>query len=201
VDLGLGMAARTGATSIYGYTFAFQANTGTLWFCSDIPNSGVNTELGMMAGTSPSISFSGKFDDPFFHVAFQANTGALWMASGVPNLLPPIVSMDLGLAMAAGTSPSSSGTHVAFQGNNGTLWLASNQKPADGIDLELGMLPGTSPSCILDGAGDIYIAFQANTGHLWITKSKLNSGMDTELGMMAGTSPVIFPDSAIKVPF
>jgi hypothetical protein len=63
------------------------------------------------------------------------------------------------------------------------------------------MLPGTSPSCILDGAGDIYIAFQANTGHLWITKSKLNSGMDTELGMMAGTSPVIFPDSAIKVPF
>jgi hypothetical protein len=195
------MAPGTGATSIDGYTFAFQANTGNLWFCSDSPNSGVDTKLGMMAGTSPSMSFSGKGDDPLFHVAFQANTGTLWMGSGFPNLQPPTSSIDLALGMAPGTSPSSCGTHVAFQANTGNLWLASNQRPADGVDLKLGMLPGTSPSCTIDGAGDVYIAFQANTGNLWITKSHLNSGMDTELGMMKGTSPVIFPDSATKVPF
>ena len=37
-----------------GYEAAFQANTGFLWV---VPNgAGQNTELGMLAGTSPAIS-------------------------------------------------------------------------------------------------------------------------------------------------
>lgn len=72
------------------FGFAFQANTGNLW------NDGTDLGLGMMPGTSPSVTgLSGSE----FEVAFQANTGNLWTVGDAYN-------SDRGLGMMSGTSPA-----------------------------------------------------------------------------------------------
>jgi hypothetical protein len=50
---------------------AFQAKNSNLWIVGQDGNT--DTELGMMANTSPSIVALG------YTVAFQANTGNLWI--------------------------------------------------------------------------------------------------------------------------
>ena len=78
-----------------GYEVAFQANTSNLWVAG---SAGTRAwDLGMMAGTSPSIYAwpSGKYG-----VSFQANTGNLWLMDSTGSA----GARDLG--MMPSTSPS-----------------------------------------------------------------------------------------------
>ena len=157
---------------------AFQANTGNLWTTGAAGTADLG--LGMMAGTSPSIT---ALSGGGYQIAFQANTGNLWTTGAAGTA-------DLGLGMRAGTSPSISalggGYQVAFQANTGNLWTTG---AAGTADLGLGMMVGTSPSITALSAGGYQIAFQANTTRLWYTGSAGTA--DTGLGMMANTSPDI----------
>jgi hypothetical protein len=127
---------------------------------------------------------------PGAQMAFQANTTQLFSYSTGTG------PANLGLGMAAGTSPSvatlvNGESAMAFQANTSTLWsrLGSGAYGNTG----LGMAAGTSPSVapLLGGNEEEYVmAFQANTGTLW---KRLSSGTyaNTELGMAAGTSPSV----------
>jgi hypothetical protein len=164
--------AVTGETS---YMAVFQANTNTLWSAgTGTPD---NWGLAMAPGTSPAITnlMSGGFQ-----VAYQASTGILW-TTGTDGTYDANVfdydyltltmfqgfngdlwtsygesTVDTGLAMKAGTSPSvtalEDGTpEVAYQGSNGDLWVATrNADNGDwtGVDQGLGMMAGTSPAII-----------------------------------------------------
>src|SRR5580704_3060852 len=75
---------------------AFQANTGSLWKVRGKPPVGVDNHLGMMAGTSPSMTFS---EDLGPIIAFQANTGTLFIFSAGGGIV------DTQLPMMRGTSP------------------------------------------------------------------------------------------------
>lgn len=161
-----------------GFVFAFQANTGKLWWSASDDHS-----QGMKADTSPSIA---KVDNGY-QMAFQANTGVLVLYGNA-------VKANAGLKMMDGTSPSvcrlSDGTIVAaYQASNGNLSVWSSKTGAR--DLKLGMRKGTSP-CIAPGPNGAYrIAFQANTTSLWTYGSATGAGRDHKLGMMPGTSPSI----------
>ena len=101
--------------------------------------------LGMMAGTTPSIT---ALPGGGWQAAFQANTGNLWVI-GTDN------RGDMGLGMMAGTSPSIVATpdghwQVAFQTNTGNLWVVGKDNRGD---LQLGMMNGTSPSITMLGGG------------------------------------------------
>ena len=156
---------------------AFQANTGNLWL--DQGYIATDQELGMMAGTTPSIAV---LPSGAVVVAFQANTGNLWLEENGSGY-------DQQLGMMAGTSPSiavlpGGEVAVAFQANTGSLWLEEN---GVGTDQRLGMAAGTSPSLAALPSGGVEIAFQANTGNLWLDQNGV--GTDQQLGMMARTSP------------
>ncbi len=118
------------------FQVAFEANTGSLWtWGSDGTH---NTALGMMSGTSPSIT---ALAGGGYQVAFEANTGSLWTmgSDGTHNTA---------LGMMSGTSPSitalaGGGYQVAFEANTGSLWTMGS----DGThNTALGMMSGTSPS-------------------------------------------------------
>jgi hypothetical protein len=159
--------------------FAFQANTTSLWTVG--PLSTGDWHLGMMPGTSPSIT---NLKTGGFEVAFQANTGSLWTVGTAGN-------RDWGLGMMAGTSPSitaleGGGFEVAFQANTGNLWTAGD---AGTGDWHLGMMAGSSPSIAGLVGGGFEVAFEANTTSLWTVGDAGNR--DWQLGMMSGTSPAI----------
>ena len=74
---------------------------------------------------------------------------------------------------------------TAIQANTTGLWLAT----VGGQNLNLGLMPGTSPAITSLPGGGYQIAFQANTGALWSTGTLGTHNWN--LGMMAGTSPSI----------
>jgi hypothetical protein len=119
-----------------GFEGAFQANTGNLYTYSSASGP-ANTQQGMMAGTSPSITaVSGGYEE-----AFQANTGNLILFGAAGDI-------NTGQGMMKGTSPSiaatSNGFEVAFQANTGNLYTYSSASgPAN---TQQGMMAGTSPS-------------------------------------------------------
>ena len=159
------------------FEVAFQANTGSLYTYSP-STGGDNLNLGMMAGTSPSIAaVPGGYE-----IAFQSNTGSLY-AVGDDG------SSNLNLGMMAGTSPSIAavpgGYEIAFQSNTGSLYAVGDDGSSN---LNLGMMAGTSPS-IAAVPGGYEIAFQSNTGSLYAVGDDGSSNLN--LGMMAGTSPSI----------
>jgi hypothetical protein len=170
---------------------AFQANTTDLWTVGDAGNK--DWKLGMMPGTSPSIT---ALSGGGFEVAFQANTGDLWTVGDAGNT-------DWKLGMMKGTSPSitalpGGGFEVAFQANTTSLWTVGN---AGNKDWKLGMMPGTSPSIAALASGGFEVAFQANTTDLWTVGDAGNK--DWQLGMMKGTSPSLtaLPGSGFEVAF
>jgi hypothetical protein len=163
---------------------SFQANTGFLW--SGNPGGGaVDTQLGMLAGTSPAISGG--------QVAFQANTGFLWTRRAGGG------AVDTQLGMLAGTSPAITDGRIAFQANTGFLWTRGPDGTA--VDTRLGMLAGTSPA-IAGSTGSWKIAFQANDGFLW-TRDSNGTTINTWYGMKAGTSPAIaaLPNGGYAIAF
>src|ERR1019366_947524 len=160
-----------------GYQVAMQASTGHLFAYDPQDNAHEDANLGMGAGSSPSVA-------PGPEMAFQASTGHLYLYHPADK-----VSRDVGLGMAAGTSPAidvqpGDGYEVAFQANTGHLFVydTSGNKVTDS---GLGMAAGTSPS-VADGTE---VAFQASTGHLYLYHPADNVSRDVGLGMAARPSP------------
>ena len=117
---------------------AFQANTSDLWTADD-SFGGTNWSLGLMSGTSPSITaVNGGYE-----IAFEANTGDLWTVGTLGD-----TAWNLG--MMNGTSPSiialdgGVGFEVAVQTNTGDLWAVGAYWDTDYGGL--GMRQATSPS-------------------------------------------------------
>lgn len=166
---------------------AYQQSGGHLMILG--PKGPVDSGLGMMASTSPSIAM---LSDGSFVIAFQANTGFLWVYSSVSG------GMMLGLGMMNGTSPSvtalpNNGFEIAFQANTGHLWTYSTAgKPTD---LMMPMASGTSPSIATLPGGAVEIAFQGGTGTLWTTPGTVN-GKDSGQAMADGSSPAIAATTA-----
>jgi hypothetical protein len=159
---------------------AFQANTTSLWTVGTGNHGAWN--LGMMKGTSPSVS---DLTTGGYEVAFQANTGDLWTVGASTH-------GSWGLGVMAGTSPSiaglsTGGYEVAFQASTGSLYAVGAHNAGS---LGLGMMKGTSPAVAAQPGGGYVIAFQANTGDLYVDSSA-SGAKNLELGMMAGTSPAI----------
>lgn len=170
----LGMAKHT-SPSMATYAFAFQANTGALWVDH------TNTTLGMMAGTSPSVTPKGV-------AAFQANTGQLWV------YVPGYGGINTSQGMAPGTSPAigetaGGGWIVAFHalGSNHLItWNSAGQ----GVDTGLGVENGTSPSIASEGNG-FTVAFEgAGSKELW-TYDYTGAAINRHAAMLGGTSPSI----------
>jgi len=116
------------------------------WVASNyvLSQAGADNET-MAPGTSAS---NDDFDyDYLILTMFQGFNGDLWTSYGASTV-------DTGLAMKAGTSPSvtalEDGTpEVAYQGSNGDLWVATqNADNGDwtGVDQGLGMMADTSPA-------------------------------------------------------
>jgi len=169
------------------YAVAFQGPNGSL-HTFDFALGLLDRGLGMMAGTSPSIS--GYSAAQLYAVAFQANTGNLWTMD--PYLAPN--PQDRHLGMMAGTSPSiSTYTNeklyaVAFQANTGNLWTMDPYLAPNAQDRHLGMLSKTSPSIRTYPNKLLYaVAFQANTGTLWTLDP--SGAHETGEHMYPGTSP------------
>jgi hypothetical protein len=125
---------------------AFQGSNGHLWvvnnsyYTSGGTAGATDTGLGMMAGTSPSITglpVSG------WEVAVQANTGTLWIWG------PDSGADDIGFPMMAGTSPSIAGLtgggwELAYQASNGGLYVFNYLGSV--ANTGLAMTAGSSPS-------------------------------------------------------
>ena len=143
--------------------------------------------LGMLSGTSPSITTDGTS----FEVAVEANTDYLYTQN-----LTSSARIDTGLGMptSGGSSPAiawdPSGTgefQAAFQANTGKMWTYEvDTKTADNTGF--GMKSGSSPS--ISGSLDYgyELAFQANTGVLWYWHSNGNTQINTGITMEANPS-------------
>ena len=168
-----------------GFSFkaVFQANNNLLsGFESD--GSNFTTMLGMMSGTSPSVT---TLADGTFEAAFEANNDHLALS----HLGGGTLSTHEG--MLQGTSPSiaalpGGGWIAAFQANNDHLFLFDSSQVV--TDTGLGMDPGTSPAIAIQSDGSYRVVFQANNGHLAGYNSS-GSNFTATAGMMAGTSPSI----------
>jgi hypothetical protein len=189
-------------TDLYGggYEVAFQANTGHLWSVGSGGGSDNHGDwgLGMMAGTSPAITYQADG----YEVAFQANTGNLWTAG-------PAGTRNWGLGMMAGTSPAitsllDGGYEMAFQANTGDLWSWGSGGGADhhgnwGLGMWDGTNPtitgpaGTSPAITGLAGGGYEMAFQAaGTGDLWTVGAGGGSDNHGDWGLQMGiSSPAI----------
>jgi hypothetical protein len=108
--LDLGMAAGTSPSAYLGVgaqgLIAFQASvTDELWYYDTYIGSGYDTGLGMDQGSSPSVlpdeDLTDGADGLFYEIMFEANTDYLYAYDTEDN-----GSMNLGLGMSSGTSPS-----------------------------------------------------------------------------------------------
>lgn len=138
--------------------------------------------LHVMSGTNPSLYNVGSD----YEGAYQGTNGDLWVVD------PAGTATDLGLGMAAGTSPSittTGGTSftVAFQANTGQLWLYRSQTGA--ASLNLPMAPGTSPSATLTRSG-VAVAYTGQNGKLAVFDPVLGFG-GYNAPVAPGTSPAI----------
>lgn len=160
---------------------AFQANTGSLWADGNL--GAANFGLGMMPGTSPSVT---ALAGGGYQIAFQANTGSLWTAGSLGT-------RDLQAGMMAGTSPSitalpDGGYEIAFQANTGSLWTTGT---TGSQDWQMGMMAGTSPSIGFVPQKGVIVAFQANTRQLWLVGPGADYPGSTYEPMAPGTSPSV----------
>lgn len=187
INTGLNMSAGTSpgiaAAPGGGFEVAYQGNLGSLCVYTG-PNGGggISLNLGMMAGSSPSIA--ALADGGGYEIAFQANTGYLWEVGAVDDGATAYTLMST-------TSPSitalgSAGFEVAFQSASGHL--AETGSTDTGVT-SLGMMQGTDPAITELTGGGFEVAFQADTGVLWEVGAVDLGAVNR--GMMAGTSPAI----------
>lgn len=158
IDLHVAMAPGTSPTitrpTSGGYTIYFQGVNGDLWYAystgGDFPVGIGDCGVAMAPGASPASAANGGFPD----AAFEGRNGDLWKTT-------PQGPIDVGVAMAAGTTPSFTqwayfgGYIIAVHGANGDLWSASNigayGAPTSVGDLGPALAPGSSPSVITSG--------------------------------------------------
>jgi cell wall-associated NlpC family hydrolase len=98
-----------------GYQIAFQANTSNLWVTGAAGTA--DTGLGMMAGTSPSIT---ALPNGGYQILFQANTGEMWRYSPQTGIAP------VGLGMMVGTSPAVAALTTAVISSGSTVTIPSS---------------------------------------------------------------------------
>jgi hypothetical protein len=181
------------------YVIAFQDDNGNLRTHPE-DDQLTHLQLGMTPGTSPSVTWANGGNN--YVIAFQEYTGSLETYASFDFRFP----WD-GSVVLRGTSPST--THVwlppVLPGGDGfedARWAWQNRDGllrSNGFDLhlaglQLGMMPGTSPSITrLNEGGDsrYQIAFQANTGVLWTYTGPNGDWDDSGRAMLAGTSPSI----------
>ncbi len=166
------------------YEAAYQGTDGHLWVADPV-GTATDTGLGMMAGTSPSITATGGTT---FTVAFQANTGYLWIYSSETG------GRSVGLAMALNTSPSatltSAGVAIAYVDPNGKLSVFD---PATGYGgFGAPVAAGTSPAITyIPGLADGYRITYQGTDHQARTADSSGVQSATLLTAAPGTSPAI----------
>jgi hypothetical protein len=166
------------------YEAAYQGTDGHLWVV-DPAGTATDTGLGMMAGTSPSITATGGTT---FTVAFQANTGQLWSYSTETG------GRSVGLAMALNTSPSatltSAGVAIAYVDPNGKLSVFD---PATGYGgFGAPVAAGTSPAITyIPRLADGYRITYQGTDHQVRTADSSGVQSATLLTAASGTSPAI----------
>lgn len=166
------------------YEAAYQGTDGHLWVV-DPAGTATDTELGMMAGTSPSITATGG---TAFTVAFQANTGQLWIYSAETG------GRSVGLAMASSTSPSatltSAGVAIAYVDPNGKLSVFDPVTGYGGFGAPVAA--GTSPAITyIPGLADGYRITYQGTDQQVRTADSSGVQSATPLTAAPGTSPAI----------
>ncbi len=167
----------------FAFKAVFEANNDLLaGFGSD--GSNFTTTLGMMAGTSPSVT---TLADGTFEAAFEANTGHLALSHLGGGTLSTHEGMLPGTNPAIAALPGG-GWIAAFQANDNHLFLFDSGQHA--TDTGLGMAPGTSPAIAIQSNGTFRVVFEANNDLLAGYNSS-GSHFTTTAGMKAGTSPSI----------
>ena len=138
-----------------------------------------NWNLGMAAGTSPSVT---ALPGGGYEIAFQSSGGQLWTVGSAGWI-------NWGVGLAARTSPSiaalpGGGYEIAFHAAGGQLWTVG----AGGwADWNVGLAAGTSPSISGLARGGFEVAFVGADGQLWTVGA--GGWSDWHLGVAAGTSP------------
>jgi hypothetical protein len=180
----LGTGVQSASASSFYFKAVFQANNGYLAFYNSSGSNGT-TSLGMMAGTSPTVT---QLADGTYEAAFEADNDTLAMSHIGGGWSGTTLGMDSGSSPAIASLPGG-GFVVAFQDNDHQLYLFEsngNQK----INVGLGMYPGTGPAIAVQSDGSFRVLFEANNGLLAGYNSS-GSNFTTGYGMMAGTSPSI----------
>ena len=196
--------------------FAFQANTGMLWY-TPLPNSeGVDTENPVVDGSSPVIA---ALSNNSFEIAYNTPGGVGLYGVGTGSL-----TMFTGMSAEGTTSPAiaaesaGAGWEVAWDGQNGAdqpsyLWtFASSQYPGgSGTNTGVEMEPGTSPSIAALSTGGYVIAFEDTSGELAFYDTAAggspgataDTANDLSYGVQSGTSPAVAanPDGGWQIAF
>ena len=147
-----------------GTETAFQGINSDLFTTG--PDGLTDTHLGMMPGTSPSITaLSGaQLASGGFETAFQANNSELWTVGAGGD-------KDWHLGMMAATSPSISGTRdggfeTAFQANTGQLWTVGGASGADSGNWGVQLMPGDSPAVAVQPDNELELTMGGPGGQL-----------------------------------
>jgi len=195
LDTGFGMMVDTNPAIAVardgGYTeIAFHSNNGRLMITDGLGKPPRDLNVALKPGTSPAMPrLGGK-------VAYHSANGTLGSIFLTPNNRLPD---DTHFGMAINTSPSIAKRYtnafdftlmIAFQANTGNLFTATG-RVRDGVDTQLGMMAGTSPSIVYLADGTLLIAFQANVGRLFTTKGLPSQAFDTGFQMNRASSPAI----------
>jgi hypothetical protein len=195
-DTRLGMAAHTNPaaleTCVAGrcpIDIAFQANTGVLWTLDVRTGAPTNTELPMLARTSPSLTFT---TTGAVEVAYHGPNGDLW------TYVAGIGGHDTTLPMAGRSSPSISqtpnfgGPVIAYQNTNGFMCMLTSDGANPCVDVVMAV--ASSPSITrAQNTGfpgeSVDVAFESIDDFLYTYNVTTGAVRSTGLNMADGTSP------------
>ncbi|HEX5115724.1 MAG TPA: transglycosylase SLT domain-containing protein [Pseudonocardiaceae bacterium] len=167
----------------FAFKAVFQANNDLLAGDSS-SGSNFTTTLGMMPGTSPSVT---TLADGTFEAAFEANNDNLALSHLGGGTLSTHEGMLQGTSPAIAALPGG-GWIAAFQANTNHLALFDSNQHV--TDTHLGMAPGTNPAIAVQSDGTYRVVFEANNDLLAGYNSS-GTNFTTTAGMKAGTSPAI----------
>jgi hypothetical protein len=196
-DLGMSMRPGTspGITPVPGghYEIAYQATDGTLHTTGFLGTTGWG--VAVSGKTSPSITALGGATGGY-EVAFNDANGDLWTASSSA----PGQSQDLGLAMAAGSSPGIAAierggdAEIAYQGADHTLYTTGHFGTTRwGLGLNAKSSPSITAVAAGGSDGGYEVAVEGANNDVWTAFSGgFSQSQDlSRLTMAADTSPAI----------
>ncbi len=177
------------------YFDAVSFSDSSLNGANSLPVNMVNSNGAIVATTGPNSAsgegnfsvYSGDNIPQTPELAYQGDNGDLWTAPWTGG------GTNLGLAMAAGTSPSiaalaGGGYEVAFHSTDGDLWVTSSAG-GGATNLGLAMMAGTSPSITGLASGGYEVAVQTTAGYVGMVGAA--GPLTISVPMAAGTSPAI----------